>query len=246
MTVDVLYNSSPFNHIVITPTMSHTTYVVTVNEYSGRPFFTGIPLVDVFPDHKMALQQISDKYKPSVRHSAVGLIGMAKDLNSVAIGLIDDVDVTGYMPGGHLVKTVRSVKYVTIPNDSKTSFSQFIPIFVSIISFMLFEANYIYYGLENPSTMNETSILYPKSLNANGSARIMFSFSNLDPNSEFLKIDMSINRDDELIPRILDVSVQGNVEYLKSDSIIQQKELTDLHFFVSFEKGNPTSNHIDF
>ena len=125
MTVDVLYNSSPFNHIVITPTMSHTTYVVTVNEYSGRPFFTGIPLVDVFPDHKMALQQISDKYKPSVRHSAVGLIGMAKDLNSVAIGLIDDVDFTGYMPGGHLVKTVRSVKYVTIPNDSKTSFSQF-------------------------------------------------------------------------------------------------------------------------
>ena len=133
-----------------------------------------------------------------------------------------------------------------ISETAKTSFSQFIPIFVSIISFMLFEANYIYYGLENPSTMNETSILYPKSLNANGSARIMFSFSNLDPNSEFLKIDMSINRDDELIPRILDVSVQGNVEYLKSDSIIQQKELTDLHFFVSFEKGNPTSNHIDF
>lgn len=125
MSVDILIGTSIFHHIIITPSESSSTYVVTINSFTGRPFYSGIPLVDIFPDHSFAVHQVEEHYETTARYTGENIIGIAKDSNVLAIGLIDGAEVTGWMPGGSLVKTVRHIKYITLPQNAKTSFEQY-------------------------------------------------------------------------------------------------------------------------
>lgn len=125
MSVDILISSTIYNHIVITPSASETSYIITVNSSTGRPFFSGVPMVDMFPNHTLAVHQVLEKYKPIAHHTGENIIGIAKDNNTTVIGLIDNAEVTGWMPGGSLVKTVRHITYVTIPYNTRTNFEDF-------------------------------------------------------------------------------------------------------------------------
>ena len=125
MSVDILISSSIYNHIVVTPSSSETSYVITINSVTGRPFFSGIPMVDMFPNHTLAVHQVNENYPLVAHFSGENIIGIAKDNNISVIGLVDNAEVTGWMPGGSLVKTVRHITYVTIPYNSKTNFEEF-------------------------------------------------------------------------------------------------------------------------
>ena len=57
-TIDVLQSGSSYTFIIVTPAFSTNTYVVTCDGEHGTPFYAGIPLVDLFPEHRTAINAI--------------------------------------------------------------------------------------------------------------------------------------------------------------------------------------------
>jgi hypothetical protein len=86
--------------------------VITIDSYNGAPFYTGIPFVDLFPDHSLAVDSLARAKKLA---SGCGLIGLSVAERSLTIALVDRVAITGRLPGCHEVRTIRHALYIFIP-----------------------------------------------------------------------------------------------------------------------------------
>ncbi|OHS94372.1 hypothetical protein TRFO_39457 [Tritrichomonas foetus] len=121
--VDVLYHLSGFWYVVVTPSTDELTYVIVVDTATGNPFYSGIPYVDIFTDHSIAVKNLTDT-GATIKAHGDGLIGLVSCENSTTIAIIDKSEVTATLPGDHQVKTLRHATYIYIPlrgNPSKTS-----------------------------------------------------------------------------------------------------------------------------
>ncbi|OHT13081.1 hypothetical protein TRFO_03518 [Tritrichomonas foetus] len=122
-TVDALYSSNGFWYIVVSPSSTKETYIITVDTTTGNPLYTGIPFIDIFPDHSMALKALTD-IGAQVKIHGDGLIGLATTENSSTIGIVDYSKVTAHVPPRHKIRTVRHTSFIHIPlrgNNSKSS-----------------------------------------------------------------------------------------------------------------------------
>ena len=112
--VDALHSQSGYWYLIVSPPTSPTTFVITVDCSTGNPIFTGIPLVDIFPDHSIALKDVVER-GAVVKVHGEGLIGIAATDNAYAIGIIDKTEVTARIPPDHTIKTIRHCTFIQIP-----------------------------------------------------------------------------------------------------------------------------------
>lgn len=115
-------------YLVISPCACQSTYVITIDTSTGNPLYTGIPFVDLFTDHAIAAKYVTD-LGAKIAYHAEGLIGLATAENCATIAIVDGTQVTGHIGEHHKVRTIRSVKYITIPlygsQNTKSVFSDF-------------------------------------------------------------------------------------------------------------------------
>ena len=125
-TIDVLQSGSSYTFIIVTPAFSTNTYVVTCDGEHGTPFYAGIPLVDLFPEHRTAINAIEEQWEITARYKGEALIGVASDNEgSVFLGLIHESNVTGFLPENHLIHTVTGIVYVPLNGAKKCPFDEF-------------------------------------------------------------------------------------------------------------------------
>ncbi|KAH0790880.1 SacI domain containing protein [Histomonas meleagridis] len=112
--------SSPegFWYLVCSPCTDKMTYIITVDITSGNLIYTGIPSIDVFSDHSLAVKSLLD-LNFLHKGNGDGLIGVAMTEDSTAIAYVDKSQVTGYIPGGHPVRTIRNVKFIHLPKNDR-------------------------------------------------------------------------------------------------------------------------------
>ena len=126
--VDALYSNSGFWYIVVTPALCDSTYIVTVDTTTGNPFFTGIPFVDIFPDHSMALKKLIE-IGAQQKHHGDGFIGLAQTDTSSTFAIVDRSAVTARFPDNHKIRTIKHATFVNIPikgsNTRSSTFEEF-------------------------------------------------------------------------------------------------------------------------
>lgn len=113
-TVDVLYSQNGFWYLVVSPSNDNITYIVTIDTATGNPLFTGIPYIDLQVDHSIAVQNLIDA-GAEVKVHGYGLIGMISAEKSITIGVIDQAEISGTLPNGHIVKVIKHAEYIFIP-----------------------------------------------------------------------------------------------------------------------------------
>lgn len=113
-TVDALYHKSGYWYLVVSPSNDNITYIVTIDTANGNPLFTGIPYIDLHVDHSIAVQNLIDTGS-EVKVHGHGLIGMISAEKSITIGIIDQAELSGTLPNGHIVKAIKHVEYIFIP-----------------------------------------------------------------------------------------------------------------------------------
>ena len=125
-TLDVLRAASGHTLIVVTPAFSKDTFVVTCDGEHGTPFYSGIPLVDIFPEHRTALNAVQECWDITERHRGQALLGIARDdAGGAFLGIIQESNVSGFLPGDHLVHTVTGVRYLPLNGAKKCVFEEF-------------------------------------------------------------------------------------------------------------------------
>lgn len=112
--VDALYSQDGFWYIAVSPSSTTLTYVISVDVITGNPLYTGVPFIDVFTDHSIALKALSDIGAQRKIHGE-GLIGLAATENATTIAIIDKTEVTAVFPPNHKIRTIRHVSYIHIP-----------------------------------------------------------------------------------------------------------------------------------
>ena len=107
-----------FYYIVSHTYLEDVAYVFTFDPTSGNLVFSGVPFLDVFPDCSMAVTALNGQgFKLQCTGDA--LIGILVNEDFADIGIIDKIEETGRLPGNHIINTVRNVKYIHIPKNSK-------------------------------------------------------------------------------------------------------------------------------
>ena len=110
---DVFTSPAGFYYLVVSPACSESTYIVTVDTTSGNPFYTGVPFVDVFPDRSMAFKTLTEAGAAKA-FSGGCLIGLRQSDKLTTIAIVTKAEVTGELPGGHKIYTVRDTAFVNI------------------------------------------------------------------------------------------------------------------------------------
>ena len=124
--VDCLFDVKGFWYIVVTPSNDSYSYIITVDTVTGNPFFTGIPYIDIFTDHGIAVKSLTDT-GAELRYQGEGLIGLVVVNNAATIGLVTKTEVTAKLPYNnkyHKLKTFTETILIHIPlrgNTTKTS-----------------------------------------------------------------------------------------------------------------------------
>ena len=114
--VDVLNSPDGFWYFVVSPGKIDSTFVITVDVATGNPFYTGVPFVDIFPDHSMALKSLSESGAKKVL-TGLGLIGLVSSEGLTTVAIISKAEVTGILPGGHKVYTILDTAFVNIQSS---------------------------------------------------------------------------------------------------------------------------------
>lgn len=127
--VEVYYTKHGFIHLLINPATSTDVFVVTIDSTTGNPMFVGIKNLDIFETHDLAIKFITDKFESQLKFKGEALIGMAQVDNVYNIAIIDKTEQTGFLPGGHVIKTIRHVMFMTIntlnSKQTKNPFEEF-------------------------------------------------------------------------------------------------------------------------
>ena len=118
-TIDILHSDN-FYHLIVTPPFISSTYIITINTTTGQPLYSGHPLIDIFDSHSLAFNTILQNYHILERIETKGIIGIAKDDdNNIFLGLVEQTEPYGTLPGGHFIQKVTKVKFVNIvKNDN--------------------------------------------------------------------------------------------------------------------------------
>lgn len=114
--VDALYSPHGYWYIVVSPALTNTTHVITIDIMTGNPLYTGVPFVDVFPDHSIALNLLSEAGCQRKYHGE-GLLGLIATETATTIGIIDKTEVTARFPPNHEIHTIRHVSYIHLPTS---------------------------------------------------------------------------------------------------------------------------------
>ncbi|KAH0794074.1 SacI domain containing protein [Histomonas meleagridis] len=122
---NILSTNGDLTYLVVSPANDKFTYVVTFDIF-GNPLYTGVPNIDIFPDHSTALKCFLAK-GAKIDVQGDGVIGMMYVDNFVEIAIVDKSELTGIIPGGHYVKTIRHVTFYQIPkqHNYKSVFEDF-------------------------------------------------------------------------------------------------------------------------
>lgn len=120
--VEVFYSTHGFYHLVVQPFCTTNTYIITVDTTTGSPQFIGVPMIDIFPDHSLAVSYITSTFESSLKMKGDALLGILKTDDVISIGIVESVEISGWLPGGHLVQAIRNVKLIkVILNDKDNS-----------------------------------------------------------------------------------------------------------------------------
>ena len=111
--VDVLEAPDGGCFVVVSPVTCEVTYVITIDPISGNPFYAGVPFVDQFPEHAMAVAYLEQRGAKK-KVAGCGLIGVLQCNHVTTIGVVTKAEATGALPGGHVVWTVRDAAFVDI------------------------------------------------------------------------------------------------------------------------------------
>ncbi|EAY15631.1 SacI homology domain containing protein [Trichomonas vaginalis G3] len=122
--VEVYYSAQGYWHVAVSPFCTTNTYVITLDSMTGCPQYFGIPMVDVFQDHSLAISYLTSSFESELKYKGDGLLGINKSNNQVVLGIIDGSQVSGWMPGGHLVQTITSAKFIKICQTDEENSSQ--------------------------------------------------------------------------------------------------------------------------
>lgn len=115
--VNILSSKSGFCYLVVSPSTDIFTYIISIDQESGVPLYSGIPGTDIFNNHSSALKFLLAR-GANVVVQGQGLIGISRHDNASIIAVIDKVDVTGCLPGGYLIKTIRNVVFWNVNSNS--------------------------------------------------------------------------------------------------------------------------------
>jgi len=118
--VEVYTSKHGYSHIIVSPSICPSSYVVTIDP-SGSPMYSGIQMIDIFPEHSLAAMFIREGYGSELIYRSKGLIGLARNENQTVLCLLDSYDVTGTLPGGHILRTIRQAKFLYIPSGKNIS-----------------------------------------------------------------------------------------------------------------------------
>lgn len=112
--VDAFYSKNGNWYIVVSPSLSALTYIVTIDCTTGNPLYTGIPFVDVFPDHSIAVETIVES-GAQLRTHGEGFLGLIQTEFHTIFAIIDKTQTRGELPPNHKVKTIKHTTFITIP-----------------------------------------------------------------------------------------------------------------------------------
>lgn len=104
-----------YAHIIVSPAVESVTYVFTIDTTEGAICYSGTPMIDVFPTHRGAYECIRSKFDSVCMKEAKGLIGACIDNGKLVIAVIEACRRSATLPGGHTVKRIEKVSFVTIP-----------------------------------------------------------------------------------------------------------------------------------
>lgn len=124
--VDFILSNDIFHYLIVTPHKCESTYVITINTFTGRPFYSGAPLIDIFPEHSFAVDEVLRRCKRKCkRYSGCGVIGIAKTSTDFVVGVIEKARKAGVIMGKHTVWCIEKVKHVSLYGKSETKFDSF-------------------------------------------------------------------------------------------------------------------------
>lgn len=112
--VDALQTKNGYWYIVVSPSSINSTYIITVDCTTGNPLYTGVPFLDIFPDHEMAIESLTEIGATPKFHGE-GLIGLVSNETTTTIAIIDKTHITANLPPNHKIKTIRHTTFINIP-----------------------------------------------------------------------------------------------------------------------------------
>lgn len=112
--VDALYTKNGYWYIVVSPSSINSTYIITVDCTTGNPLYTGIPFLDIFPDHESAIEALTEIGAVRKVHGE-GFLGLVSNETTSTFAIIDKVQVTAKIPPNHVIKTVNHTSFINIP-----------------------------------------------------------------------------------------------------------------------------------
>lgn len=112
--VDALYTKNGYWYIVVSPSSVDSTFIITVDCTTGNPLYTGVPFLDIFPDHEMAIESLTEIGAVQKVHGE-GLIGIVSNETTSTIAIIDKTYISATIPPNHEVKTIRHTTFINIP-----------------------------------------------------------------------------------------------------------------------------------
>ena len=111
-----------FIHLAVNPYNNPMTYIITFDIQTGTPSFSGIPLVDVYPDFLLATSQIQDKFESKAVLKGLALLGVGYENGITSIYVITETSTTIINQKYKMHSVLKSVIY-TIPTGSTSDFS---------------------------------------------------------------------------------------------------------------------------
>lgn len=113
--VHILRSAELFWHIIVTPSTEGVTYVFTIDTSTGQFIYSGVPGLDVFSQHRHAVQYIRKKFKAESFKTGKALIGATIEQGYIYIPIVTADKAVATLPNNHTVFEISATEIIKIP-----------------------------------------------------------------------------------------------------------------------------------